>query len=165
MKSLTIQWHILWSDWSVRPIIRTAFSCKNVLRYFGKVQRNSNVCIIRFDWLIALYLFIPLVCNASFLIEKKVCQGKTQWCQQIIVQEHLVGEFALVHLTFGSFTSPTENFPFAYHPFDGPGMCAVDNFLRLIFGNSQSPDKFTGKRKTQIVVYVYIYIVHHLWDQ
>ena len=23
-----------------------AFSCKNVLRYFGKVQRKSNVCII-----------------------------------------------------------------------------------------------------------------------
>ena len=28
------------------------------------------MCIIRFDWLIALYIFISLVCNASFLIVK-----------------------------------------------------------------------------------------------
>ena len=28
-----------------------------------------------------------------------------------------------------------------------PTTCAVDNFQRLIFGNSQSPDKFTGNTK------------------
>ena len=38
-------------------------------------------------------------------------------------------------------------FPFTYHPFNGPGMCAVDNLQRLRFGNIQSPEKFTGKPK------------------
>ena len=46
------------------------FKGKNVPRCFGKVRRKSNVCIIQYDWLIALYLFIPLVCIASFLIVK-----------------------------------------------------------------------------------------------
>ena len=31
-------------------------------------------------------------------------------------------------------------------------MGVVDNFQRLMFGNSWSPDKFTGKRKTKIIV-------------
>ena len=31
----------------------------------------SNVCILRFDWLIGIYLFISLVRNASFLVVKK----------------------------------------------------------------------------------------------
>ena len=100
-----------------------------------------------FDWLIALHIFTPLPCNASFLIVNQLFRGRTQWCQQITVQEHLFGEFALVHLTFGSCTSPTDTFPFTYHPFDSPGMCTVDNLQGLIFGNSQSPDKFTGNPK------------------
>ena len=57
------------------------------------------------------------------------------------------GEFALVRLTFGLCTYPTDTPPFTYHPFNGPGMYAVENFQRLRFGNSQSPDKFTGKPK------------------
>ena len=56
-------------------------------------------------------------------------------------------ELTLVHLTVGSCTSPTDTSPFTYHPFNGPGMCAVYNFQRLIFVNSQSPDKFTRKPK------------------
>ena len=31
-------------------------------------------------------------------------------------------------------------------PLQRPGMCTVDNFQRFRFGNSRSPDKFTGKR-------------------
>ena len=50
--------------------VRTSNSFKIVLRYFGKVRRKSNVCIIRFDWLIALYLFTLLPRNESFLIIK-----------------------------------------------------------------------------------------------
>ena len=53
-----------------RLIIIPAFSCKIFLRYFGKVRRKSNVCIVRFYWLIALYIFISLASNASFLIIK-----------------------------------------------------------------------------------------------
>ena len=63
------------------------------------------------------------------------------------MQEHIFGDYALVHLTFGSCTYPTDTFTFTYHPFNGPGMCTVDNFQHLIFGNSQSPNKFTGKHK------------------
>ena len=82
------------------------------------------MCILRFDWLIALYLFISLVRNVSFLIVKNSCVRKeltdvvfflqTQ-LQHITVQEHLVGEFALAPLTFGPCTSPTDTFPFIYH--------------------------------------------------
>ena len=32
----------------------SAFSCKKVLRYFGKVRHQSNVRIIKYDWLIVL---------------------------------------------------------------------------------------------------------------
>ena len=67
------------------------------------------------------------------------------------VKEDIFGEFALVHLTFGSCTSPTETLPFIYHPFNGPGIWAVDNFQLLIFGNSQSPEKFTGKPRIAIL--------------
>ena len=66
---------------------------------------------------------------------------------KITVQENIFGKFTLVHVTFGSFTSPTDTFPFAYHPFNGLDMCAVEDFQHLIFDNSQSPDKFTGKLK------------------
>ena len=55
---------------------RASNSFKTVLRYFGKVQCKSNVCMVRFDWLIALYIFISLVRNASFLIVKTVVSGK-----------------------------------------------------------------------------------------
>ena len=64
------------SAWYVNTIgplakfVRASNSLKIVLRYFGKVPRKSHVCILRFDWLIALYIFISLVRNASFLIVK-----------------------------------------------------------------------------------------------
>ena len=61
--------------------------------------------------------------NASFLIVKNSCVREelidlpfflqTQ-LQQITVQEHLFGDFALAPLTFGMYTSPTETFPFTY---------------------------------------------------
>ena len=46
--------------------------------------------------------------------------------------------------------------------FPSPPTYRVDDFQRLRFGNSQSPDKFTGNPKTQINIYIYIYIAHHL---
>ena len=52
-----------------------------------------------------------------------------------------------MHLIFGLCTFPTDTFPFTCYPFNGPGMCLVDNLQRLIFVNSQSPNKFTGKPK------------------
>ena len=69
---------------------------------------------------------MSLVCNASFLIVKNSCVKEelidlpfdlqTQ-LQQITVQEHMFREFALVPLTFGLCTSPTDTFPFTYHFF------------------------------------------------
>ena len=47
-----------------------------------------------------------------------------------------------MHITFGSCTSPTETFPFAYHPCDSPGMCAVDNFQGLRFVKLQFHRKY-----------------------
>ena len=57
-------------------MITTSNSFKIVLKYFGKVWRKSNVCIIKFDWLIALHIFTLLVCKASFLIVKIVVSEK-----------------------------------------------------------------------------------------
>ena len=77
-------------------------------------------------------------------------QGRTQRCQKLTLEEHIFGQFALAHLTFGSCTSPTYTFPFTYLSFKGTGMWTVDNFQHLIFGNSQSPNQFTGNPKIVI---------------
>ena len=61
-------------------------------------------------------------------------------------------EFVLVSLTFGSCNSPTDTFPFTYHPSNSPGMCVVDNLQRLRFGNSQPPEKFTGPTSSQEII-------------
>ena len=81
------------------------------------------MCIIQYDWLIAPYIFISLVRIASFLIVKNSGVREelsdllfflmTQ-LQQITVKEHIFGEFALATLTFGSYTSPTDTFPFTH---------------------------------------------------
>ena len=100
-------------------------------------------------WIVNSYLYLyPINLQREFSnCKTQLCQGRTQWCQEIIVKEHIFGEFALVHLTFGSCPSPTETSPFTHHSFNGPDMCAVDHLQRLIFGNSQSPNKFTEKSK------------------
>ena len=114
---------------SKRRFLKYFSQCSQKIRfyicqsYFGKVRRKSNVCIIRYDWLIALYLFISLVRNASSLIVKNSGVREelsdlpfflqTQ-LQQITVKEHIFGEFAIATLTFGSCTSPIDTFPFTY---------------------------------------------------
>ena len=67
------------------------------------------------------------------------------------MQEHIFGKLALVHLTFGSCTAPPYTLPITYHPFNGPGMCTVENFQRLRFGYIQSPKKSTGKPKRMTI--------------
>ena len=72
---------------------------------------------------IVFYLFTLLPFKASFLIVKNSCVREelsdvvfflqTQ-LQQITVQEHIFGAFALALLTFGLCTSPTDAFPFTY---------------------------------------------------
>ena len=108
------------------------------------------MCTLQFDWLIALYPYISLFCNASFLIVKNSCVGEeitdvvfflqTQ-LQQITVQENIFGKFALAPLNFGLCTSLTDTFPFTYHfpsmsipigqPFKCSPICTVDSFQRF----------------------------------
>ena len=45
-------------------------------------------------------------------------------------------------------TSPLGTEPPQLTLFSSPTTCMLDNFQRLIFGNSQSPNKFTGNPKT-----------------
>ena len=122
-------------------IIGTANSFQNVLRYFCNVRRKSNLCILRFDWLIALYIFTPLppscvreeLSDVVFFLQTQL--------QQITVQEPLFVEFAFAPLTFGSCTSPTDTFPFAYHfppvsipiskPLNRSPICAEDDLQRF----------------------------------
>ena len=50
--------------------VRASNSFKLFLRYFVKVRHKSNVCIILFDWLMALNLFTLLPRNTIILIIK-----------------------------------------------------------------------------------------------
>ena len=136
IKSLTNKWHILQSDWSVRPITRTAFQCKNVLRYFGKVQLKPNICILRFDWLIALYIFFLLVLNASLLIVKKVVSGKNSAMSKNHCERTSCGRVRSYapHLWFVHL--PNLHVSLHLPPLQRPGMCAVKFFQRLRFGDS-----------------------------
>ena len=106
--------------------------------------------ILRFNWLIGLYLLMSLLRIASFLIVKHSCVREelidlpsflqTQ-LQKITVKEHLFGKFALAPLTFGPCSSPTDTFPFTYHfPYVSISICqsincipicAVDNLKQL----------------------------------
>ena len=128
-------------------IIRTSYLFKNVLRYFGKVWRKSNFCILWLDWLIDIYIFTPLPCNPIFLIIKHSCVRKelsdvefflqTQ-LQQITVKELIFGELTLAPLIFGLCTSPNDTFSFTYQfpsvsipvskPLNCSPICAVENF-------------------------------------
>ena len=120
------------------------------------------MCIIQYYWLIVLYLFISLVRIASFLIVKNSgvreelsylpfffrhnC-NKSLWKNIFLVSLHSRTS-SLVHVPPQLPLSPSHN------------TCAVDDFQRFRFGNSQPPDKFTGEPRTQINIY--IYIAHHL---
>ena len=105
--------------------------------------------ILKFDWLIALYLFISLVCNASFLIVKTVASGKksvmsknhserTSFWRVCACAPHLW----FVHLP---------NLYFSLHlppPLQRPGMCVVDNFQRLRFGSLPKSSQESVKHKS-----------------
>ena len=112
--------------------------------------------------LIALYLFISLVRNASFIIVEQWWQGRSQWCQKSLCKNILLVSLRLCTSAFVRappqltlFTSPTT--PSTPRNIRGRKFPTLEIW--------QSPDKFTGKSKTRICVYVYIYIAHHLWGQ
>ena len=121
------------------------------------------MCIIKFDWLIALYIFMSLVCNAIFLIVKnsgvreEVSDVKKSLCKNIFLMSLQFCTSPLVRVPpqLKLLTSPTT-------PSTPRHVCGR-KFLTLDIW--QSPDKFTGKSKTQINVYIYIYISCHLRGQ
>ena len=142
--------------------VRPSNSFKIIPIYFGKVRRKSNVCIIKFYWLIALYIFTLLPCNASFLIVKNSFSGKkslmsTNHCERTY--------FWWVHAFSPQLFFKLPNWHFSLHlpPLRRPRYMRSRQFRTLDI--CQSPDKFTGKRKTQIDIYVYIYIVHRIRGQ
>ena len=91
------------------------------------------MCIIQFDWLIALYLFISLVCNASFLIVKTVMSGKNS----VMSKNHCARtscwwvRTCAPHLWF--LHLPNWHFSLHLTPLQRPSICAVDNFQRFRF--------------------------------
>ena len=119
--------------------------------------------IILFDWLIAFYNFISLVCNMSFLIVKnsgvreEVSDVNKSLCKNIFLVSSRLCTSPLVCAPpqLELFTSP--NTPSTPHKRRGR------QFPTLYI--CKSPEKFTGKSKTIINVYVYIYIAHHLRGQ
>ena len=91
------------------------------------------MCILRFDWLIGLYLFMSLVCNARFLIVKKsgvreeVSDVNRSLCKNIfLVSSRCAPHLWFVHL-------PNWHFSLHLPPLQRPGMCVVYNFERLKF--------------------------------
>ena len=121
------------------------------------------MCIIQYYCLISLYIFISLVCNTSFLIVKNsgVREEDSDFnkslCKNIFLVSSRLCTSPLVcaspQLKF--FTSPTTP--------STPRHVRSRKFPTLDIW--KSPDKFTEKRKTQINVYIYIYIAHHLRGQ
>ena len=121
------------------------------------------MCVILFYWSLALYIFTLLPCNASFMIVKnscvreKVSDVNKSLCKNIclvslrLCTSPLVCASPLLTL-FTSLTTPST-----------PRHVRGRKFPTLDIW--QSSNKFTGKSKTQINVYVYIYIAHHLQGQ
>ena len=118
-------------------------------KYFGKVLRKSNVCILRFDWLIVLYIFMSLVCNVSFLIVKTIVLGK----KSVMSTNHCARTYfwwvsaCEPHLWFVHL--PYWHFSLHLPPLQRPGMCTVYNFECLkIFSHSASSQESIKHKST-----------------
>ena len=130
--------------------VRASNLFKIIQRYFGKVWRKSNVCIIQFYWLIAFYLCNLLPCNTSFPIVKKCCVREEvsdavfffrhnfnrSMCENIFLVSLHVRPLPLVRAP-----PPTDTFPFTYdcpsvsiiirYPLNWSPIYTVDNFQRF----------------------------------
>ena len=144
-------------------IFRASNLFKFFLRYFGKVRRKSNMWIIQFYWLIALYLFTLLPHNMSFLIVKNCCVRE----EVSDVNKSLCKNIFLVSSRLC--TSPLVHVPPQLKILKVPTTPSTPRNVRgrqfPTLGIWQSPEKFTGKRKTKTDVYVYIYIAQNLRGQ
>ena len=107
------------------------------------------MCIIKYDWLIAIYIFISLVCNVSFLIIiNSAVREELSYlpfffrhnCNKSPRKNILL---VIMHSCTSSLVRAPPQLPL----YPSPTTCVVYDFQHLIFGNSKSPDKFTGKPK------------------
>ena len=122
---------------------------QKILIYFGKVWRKSNMCIIRYGWLIPLYLFIPLVCSTIFLIIKNSC-FREELSDIPFFFRHNCNKSLWKNIFFVSLQLRTSHLvcaPPQLKLSPSPTTCAVDYFQRLRFFNSRLLEKFTGKPK------------------
>ena len=114
-------------------------------------------------WLVNSTLFFyPISWQRGFFIIKTVASGKNSVIFGFFFRHNCNKSLwkNIFLVIFHSLTSPLVSAPPQLPLSPSPTTCAVENFQRWIFVKSQSPDKFTGKPKTQ--VNVYIYIAHHL---
>ena len=108
------------------------------------------MCILLFDWLIALYIFISIISQREFSnrknsgVREEVSDINKSLCKNLL--------FVSSRLC----TSPLVRAPPQLTLFTSPTTPSTPQFSTLEIW--QSPDKFTGKRRTQIYVYVYIYM-------
>ena len=104
--------------------------------------------ILRFNWLICLYLFMSLLRIASFLIVKTVVSGKNS----VMSKNHCARTscwwfFACApHICFVHL--PNWHFSLHLPPLQRPGMCTVDNFQRLRFVSLPTSSQEIVKHKS-----------------
>ena len=141
--------------------VRASNLFKIVLRYFGKVWRKSNLCIIKFDWLVALYLFTLLPRNASFLIVKNSVVRE----ELIDFNKSLCRNIFLVSLRFceSPLVRAPPNWHFLLHlpPLQRPGICAVDNFQHLRFGSLQTSSQESVKHTS---TFTFIFTLRTIYE-
>ena len=105
------------------------------------------MCILQFDWLIGLYLFMSLLRNAIFLIVKK--SGVREEVSD--VKNHCARTYfwwvrpCAPHLWFMHL--PNWHFSLHLPPLQCPGMCAVYNFERLRFCSFRTSSQESVKQK------------------
>ena len=107
------------------------------------------MCTIRYDWLIAIYLFISLVRNASFLIIKTVVSGKksamsTNHCARTSCWwvRACAPQLWFLHL-------PNWHFSLHLTHLQRPGVCAIENFQRLRFGSLPTSSQERVKQESR----------------
>ena len=128
-------------------IIRASNSFKIVLGYIGKIWRKSRCVYYDFIGCELYIVFTPLPRNASFLLKKHSCaRGELGDVKNHCARTYFWWVCACApHLWFVHL--PNWHFSLHLPPLQCPWHVRSRQFQRLIFGNIQSPDKFTVKPK------------------
>ena len=122
------------------------------------------MCILRFDWLIGLYLFMSLVRNASFPIVKTVVSGE----KSVMSTKHCARTYfwwvcaCAPHLWFVHL--PNWHFSLHQPPFQRPGMCTVYNFERLIFCSLLTSSQESVKHKSTFTCTFTLRTIYEVYD-